>query len=446
MGKTRKRQKLEGIAFEAQSLSPQADCRGLQGWYDAIPGPNASGPDLFRQCRQFASSNDFARFVVFIKRLLFNDGLAIKGTKTPEQLAELTRVTGDIWTEWLTCDNAVVAWVTPPTANFPALTVPDCECVKYSNVFGAESLSLRLPSQNLSQSQKEKLGTRYAEAIAGGRELEWGDDPGEDFSVLLSGALYPGGKLGSGGGLGKPSMFSAFDALATLTLLGIGDKAAAWIGKDVIRHISKGHEVKDGALAGRPVYYLSAKEKKIIHDEMKKHSGGFDVVSNFDVKIGFAHIDPAFFDAAKYRGTLDRLFRWSGPVGQLFFSHQSSAQEEQAQLLHMLRAEGEAHRAAIAGFVSGIAARCGAPGVTLEWSKATFMSWDTLLRVLNAATSSGLMSYQTGREWLGLDDGTESGRNAAAAKNRAGYTPPFEQKQGIVSEEIHPAGGKGAGA
>ncbi len=405
-------------------LTRTIDLSRIAGYYERLRHTD-DAQEIFTAARKFCAENEFARGVIAMKKLLFADGMKLTGRMEDE----LTRASADLWTEWLTCDNCAAAWVKDGNAA-PFVSVPDCEHLKFSDPFGEEALKVRFLQVTLTADQREALGTRYADAYAKGSLLTWGTGPGEMFSALKSSAVHPSGKAGTGFGL--PSIRSVFEPLATHALLSMGDWAAAWTAKDVIRLYRRGHKIDSGNLAGMPLHFMSGKESKLIAAEIAKRSGAWNAIANFDVTIDYPIFDFDYFADEKWKGTARRLLDWAGPVGSLL---RGDVTPEMRKLAHT---EAKAHRAAVAGLLRDISLKCGFGELKVAFCPTTFLTHAEILGAVNSATASALMSPQTARAWLELDSDEESRLMLEAWKDPNKFTPPFEQKQGIVAGEISP--------
>ncbi len=429
----RKIQELNSVAREMMKgqVCFSAEGRVIEGqllrtdWLHGLLKVTDKG-EIFERARKLAAANDFIRQVVATKKLLYNDGLAFTKLKKPYE-RDLRRIVSDTWTEWLTCDNAVAAWTGQRTTSaLPFVNILNCEDTKYCDAFGVESLQIKLPKTTLTEKKKAALEKRYQDALFKGGWIEWGEKEDELFSVLTAGAVHPAGKAGQG--LGRPSLYSAFEAAAIYGLLGIGDWNAATTAKDVIRTVKKGYEITAGNLAGMPARHMTAQDRDLIHKFMKGKAGAYDVVMNFDVVIGFALFDFSYFKDEKWDGVRKRLLQWSGPIGRIVLGEDMSERED---LLKIAQIEAQQHRKAVADFVARTAAMFGVD-TEISFCATTMLTWKQILATVNAGCASALMSPQTGRKWLGLDDTEESKLMRLAHKKPEDYTPPFEQKQGLV--------------
>lgn len=398
----------------------------------------------YKQARELAETSDFFASMIYLKNTFFNDDFNFGQSGQPtdklskwlkEQNYDFDRVVNDAWLEWLTCDNVVAFWVrADDQTELPVVTILDCEICDYKNAFGAESLTIKVPKVTLKNAEMKRLSDnglseRYLDALKKGEELTLDESQGEFFKVLTRAKL--------GKGLAPPRIGSVLTQLSTMELFGVGDWAAASQMKKVVRQIVKGHDIRNGPLAGQAIHFIKAKESKQIRDNLAKKDGAFDAVTNFDVGFKFPFIDPKYFDDAKFEGTLARLERWAGPLAIMLGDPTTVP-----MLVDFFETEGTHNRKLVGDFLASIFADENFIGdasppsdLVPQWNPDSFTTSKMMLETLRMGTSSGLMSHQTGRKRMGLNDKTEGDNMEAAGKKPKRYTPPFEAKQGIVSGE-----------
>lgn len=386
---------------------------------------------VFKRCRELAQTTGFIEWVLHLKKLLFNDGLQITGLEKEEEREGLARVVRDIWQEYLVQDSAPAIWK-EAGEGLPVVQIVDCEGVTYENDFGEETLGIKYDARPVSEAQKAKLGSRYADALSKGEVIVWGAEAGEDFAVLTNAKL--------GMGLGRPRLFSIFEDLAVHGLLVKGDWNAAWTAKDVIRQFSVGHEIKSGNMQGLPVHFLKASMRDAIHKSVKDKSGAFDIVTNFDVELKYPAFDFDFFKEEKFKAVRQRLLEWAGPVGTFYLDIQSRDDEA---LLTILNAEMRAARADVARLFQKIIAKEGFGSVkaaALKWDSLTLASLQRKISLINTMANNGVMSKKTARSLLELDDKAEGDNLDLEHKTPERYAPAFQpfQGQGASSSETTP--------
>lgn len=401
---------------------------------------NKKGAEQFKLVRTVAESSEFFSSMIYLKEIFFNDRFSFgeaNNKKTAKWLKEqgydFNRVVNDTWREWLTCDNVVAFWV-EQDEGLPIVTILDCELCDYKNAFGAETLKLKIPqvtlkSEELAQLKARGLPERYIDAIKNGRELTLDPDQGEHFRVLTRAKL--------GKGLDKPRVDSVLLALSTMELFGIGDWAAAEQMKKVMRQISSGHSITNGPLAGQAMHFLKTKTANQIKAQLKGKDGAFDMVTNFDILVKYPFLDPKYFDAAKMKGTIERLQRWAGPLAMMLGNPQMIP-----NLIDLFETEGRSQRDRVSKFLGSIFSdetflgkvklTSGAELVP-QWNPHTFTTQKMLNEIVRLGYSNGLISPQSARGMLEMDNDVEGDLMEEAATKPKRYRPMFEAKQGLVA-------------
>ena len=379
-------------------------------------------PEIYKLCRSYSQGGGFVASVLWMWRVLLLDGLRIEFQgKTDEwqrtQGNALKDLVDNIALELLTCESAAVIWV-ENTSGVAHWQVPDSENLTYCVLFGDQSLKVKLPKV----SDMTGVVDRYKNAMKDG--VAWGDANNEGWRIAMFGKRN---LLQS-----PPRLYSVFEEIAALNLLRIGDFNGAWAAKDLVRHYSKGHEIKTGDKAGDPRHFLKTTQAKKIKAELLKKQGYWDLIANFDVALKYYFLDAAFFDEKKYAGLMARMVQWAGPISGLM--------KGEVDRLPALRAEGAYLRSKIAGLAEEVLNATGflqgaakATGVRVTFNTRTFETPKGLLELVRLSHGNGLASPQTAREEIGYDDERESERMMTAHSKAKAYTPPFEAKQGMAT-------------
>jgi len=433
-----------GFAADQESsfIWPGTINQYIAGW-SLVAGEQPTTQKVFEKCRQERQRGGFVNMLLHFKQLVFTDGMrfAFGNEPTPAQEKWLARnesflfeVAEDFINEWLLCDNAAILWKS--SDGLPEVMIPDCEKLTYSTVLGVESLKMKLPKMILTSKQKSELGDRYTKAVESGASIEWGDETVEHFVVRTRGKM--------GAGLHMPRLYSIFQELSAMELLRKGDWNAAWRAKDVIRQYKRGHEIKQGPLAGQPIHFLKTKQAEKIRKEMRNKEGVFDLVTNFDSFVEFAFLDPKVFDDVRTKGLMRRVREWAGPLALLLCEANSTPSPEWMSLLQTegLHERG-IYKRTLDGVLNDPSFFRGSDKIkgrlSVEFNPNTFISLKLLLEKVRLAGGNAWASPQTAREELGYDNRVESTRMKAAGQNRESFTPPFEAKQGLVND---PQGGR----
>lgn len=416
------------------------------------------GSEQFSQVREIAPTSDFLTPILYLKELFFNDAFRFLGTApgfildgpdpglskwVRDQGYDFRRVVNDVFAEWLLCDNVVAFWSENTDRELPPITILDCEACEYSNLFGRETLKIKVAKVTLAEGDAQGMDARIAKALRTGEDLAL-DAKGDRFKVLTRAKM--------GKGLGSPRIGAILQQLSTMELLGVADWAGAFQHKKVLRMFKKGHETRYGTRAGSSANFIKASDQKAIAAANKGKDGPYDTTANFDTKVEYPFFPTQFFDAKKYEGTLRRLETWAGPIAGMLQQGQVNP-----LLLDMFAQEGRRCREQVGDFLNSIfnhpdflgKAKPTSP-LVCRWNPRSFTSFKMMMELVRLGSGNGLMSPQTARECLELDDKVEGDLMEASHKKKKRYTPPFEAKQGMAggargggrpNEATHPAGG-----
>jgi hypothetical protein len=342
----------------------------------------------------------------------------------------MQRLNNDVWNEWLLNDNAIVFWIEPEGRQLPKPIVLDTEICNYNaTIFGA-TLSIKVPQRKLSPKESESLSPRWRNAYASGSTITLDPEEGERFKVLKRSKV--------GDGLATPRLYCAYRLLRTLGHLHISDGNGAFHSRDVARVISVGRDMKFADALKQPMYFtLTKAEKQQIEKMMKTIRGAYNLTVDSKVKIDWQFMNPKFFEASKYKGTLEQLNLWGGPGMQLLSTGQ-------AWLVPFFAAEGRSDRSDVGMLLDGLLADPsflkikGVPKHRLKvgWNPSSFNDAALVLQRVQFAASQGVASIQTLRDVLGFGNEKESERLAAEKKKPESYVPGFEQKQGMLSGPV----------
>lgn len=412
-----------------------------QQWGIGLEGvPQKKG--IFLKSRQLYKTNDWVGSFVDTMILFCNDGFAINGVGADataadgsEQMRTWMRECGfdfaklarDIFLERVLCDNAVLFWTRPDPTVLPSITVLDCEDVELCNAFGKNYLKITHKVVPLTQEEKNILGQRYAEALGGKPILVQNGELDEYFRYLTAEK--------NGGGLRLARLYQIFQDLSLRDMLKMGDWNAGWLLKNIIRLVRRGHDIKNGALAGQDIHFLKTKEAKKIKKGLATNVGAFDMVTNFDLTISYSYMDAKYLDTAKYEGVKARLASWAGPVAKIM----EGKQVADADAMKMFEVQCCALRAEVGLLLNRLfnsgeflgEVKPPAP-IQVTWSANTFVNFKFLLEKVRLAQAGGASSTQTAREDLGYDHERESARLKKEHEDPESVTPAFEQKQGMA--------------
>lgn len=393
--------------------------------------------EMFVKARSLLKYNDFFGAVHRVKLCYFADGFRYedegrKLRKWRETVAKLglsiDRLNMDVWSEFLMCDSAIVFWRTPQNG-VATPVVLDCEICEYSDALGSESLKVKPARCKLTAEQRAALGKRWADALEKGGVIEIDRSAGENFRVLTW------SKLGSG--LGWPRLGQILDKLGARELLEIADWGAAWESGDLYRQIKKGHAITQGEHAGESRHFITKKQSDKIKSDTKGKRGPRTLVSNFDVDVSWKYLDPRFFDEKKYAAVMAKLRVWAGAPALIYESGQAAP-----NLMSAFGVEGRVTRRLVGPFIASIVNDPTFYGsekppepVRVGYNEQSFMDTKMMLEWVRAGASNGLISPQTARSALGVDNEVEGDRLEEAAQKPARYRPVFEAKQGMLVDK-----------
>ncbi len=374
--------------------------------------------------RMLEGENSYFQTIVGHRRRYYGAGFALvngAGENDQKGTAKFSRLVKDVWMEYTLTDSAVVFWRKggPPA-------VMNSEDVEYDNRFGREKVTLKLGKQRLNAQLRRSLGTKLSDALenTGKLVVEDGGD-GDLFCRVLTAAK-------AGAGLAMPRVKAALMDLAIAEMLRLGEVNGAAARRTLFRHSKKGHEIKQGNLAGQPLHFFKSAFGKALIKTLQTMPGVGEFISNFDLSFDWVYLPAEFFDAKVYEAVDGRLAMWAGGAGLLAaVKNKQDGNFETA--LDSLRQEAMAERGAVGTFLTEIISEMGGAG-DIGWDWSIFFSGKELKSFVSQASTNGHMSPQTAREWLHLDDKRESMRMRAAKDRKDDFTPPFEAKQGLLGD------------
>lgn len=401
-----------------------------------------------RRCREMAETkpNPFVQWLIRMHVTFYNrdfqvttDGDLDKTQKWLDAHANypFKKLSRAIWREYEICSSVVAFWREnsesfPDTTRIdglPQITIFDCERTRYQNDFGVESVFVTPERRKLSKIEKAALGPRYADAIENGTELQLDPKLGERFKVLTT------AKVSSG--FGMPRWKAAFDDLAILDLLKIGDWNGAWARRKLVRHTAKGHEISQGPQQGSPTFFLDVKYAKKLLDTLNKSNGYSELITNFDQVMKYMYVDPEFFDPKVYESVELRLDRYAGAVGMMMRESTTPS----PYLMPVFRAEGLEERDVVGSFIEEIMndptfyGKAAPPSRLLAtWDPTIFLNEKMLMSWFAFAYSNGIASPQTMRRYMNFQAKSESELIRDAKAHREDYEPVFEPKQGLLQD------------
>ena len=348
---------------------------------------------------------------------------------------QIEKFVEDAWTEFLLLNNCIAFWQQDSKT---AITLPPERC-RYKDVMGIETLFyLHGLTENDKKLMDPEQAARFKES-----EIPIDFNEGEFFKVLK--------RTRTGFGLSWPVVQSVFRTLGTLESMEMGESSYAFSGRAHWRQHRMGHEIKQGAMAGKPAYHWTKKKgdaaRKIFEDKR-----GFlgDLTSNFDFTTEYPHEDVAYFTEDKWKSPEHRLLHWGGPLALML-----AAAEQSPFLTQLLKAEATEARKKMGAFLESVIRQAWAPpvGVKITWSNRIFADSRIAMETLTSGLSAGPISQKTWREEAGFNDAEETARKEAEATdseaNPNKYQPAFDASHGdpmaAAQAKAKAGGGKGGG-
>lgn len=404
----------------------------------------------FARCRELYAGNDFVGWFADTMVTACNDGCRVNtdgpdGEESAEMVAwleahdfDFAKLAHDLFLERVLCSNAVIFWRQDQAQSLPDVAVLDSEACEVLNAFGAKMLKVTMKARQLTAAEREELGERYAAALSGKELVVKNGEFGEYYRFIT------GQK--NGAGLRLPRLYQIFQDLSLRDLLRTGDWNAAWLLKNIIRLVRRGHEIKVGPLAGQDIHFLKAKEARKIRTGLATNAGSFDMVTNFDVTVSYSHLDPKYLATAKYEGVKSRLHQWLGPLGQMLDQGQIEGDTMKAWEVQCRELRGEVGRMLnrMLNHPDFLGGEKPPLPIQVTWSENTFLSFKLIMERVRLAQAAGISSTRTGREDLSYDHARESARLKAEHADPASITPAFEQKQGMGGANAGARGGRPA--
>lgn len=387
--------------------------------HDNAPGEKKERIALAR--RWATTGNQLVQNLLRIQRSFYNSGarfvpLGGDGAKEVNDWAEdnrvvLRRLLKEIWEDRLATSNVVVFWRgNAPGAIFKKqgktlpklLTIPAERC-RYTDAQGIEKLAIKLD-----WTEGDLKGDAYARRYGGKGEVELDEIKGEYFRVLKQARV--------GWGFAEPSLYSLFRTLAQEESLQVSDNLWAFLSRAVIRHFKVGHEIRAGARAGMPTYFIDDERIEGLRNLFEGRVGVIDAPTNFDVAIEYPYPDGKRFDSSRYASVWQRIQDWAGPVG-LMVSAMAKGQFNEA-VLDMLREVAHDEREDVGPFAEEIINETLNPPteIRIRWSDECFTPARARLEMRKLLLSSGPMSCQTALSEAGLDPEEEKLNKIAWAK------------------------------
>lgn len=252
---------------------------------------------------------------------------------------------------------------------------------------------------------------------------------------------------------GLPWLMPAFMILGEEESKSIGMHELGWMMRNVTRLHSLGHEIKNGPLAGRPVYEWTEEKSQAVMSAWKDVIGSNDITANYDYIQSFPWPELEKFDETAWEGSHFRLNRFFGPLAHMIY-----AKGVTPYLSRQLQALATFDRNEfMRPFLTYTITKAYKPPVKIRvlWQDDIFETSQLTNEMRKLACQQGLVSPQTFQQWIGLDHDEEVEMKLDAAaheKMQEAYMPIYDASHGSspvadgpTDTNAPPAGAAGKG-
>ena len=399
---------------------------------------------LGRLARLVIERNWFAATVHKINKGLYGSGFRFRAAEAQVWAAAgdypFKRLHDDLLEEWLVSDCVVAFWRTDvEPGTLPIIEVPDMEDVEYNVVGGVPRIEVTVVrNPKIEASLRTLIGGKMWDAIYSGKRLVIiKDDPssGYDFAVMKAGK--------SARPLPPPAITAILDDLDFIEAVRVGDWNGAWSRREIIRHTKKGFGVSSGPNAGTARGNAKYAEIQAILRAMKNILGKTDVATNFDQEIAWLTFPGDFFAPEMVEAAHQRLIFWGGMAAILLLKTDSQITGLSGFLTDRLRVQVETFREDFSVFLCAIFNSPSfkqnfpsAPDLTPAWSVKPLYTGEALNKLVTLFSTYAIVSPQTVREMVGVEDAVESARLRDAHTRPDDFTPPYEPRQGLLPQQF----------
>lgn len=323
----------------------------------------------------------------------------------------------DLWWELLLLDVAVVAW----WDNQPQPVVIPVERTEFSDTLGIEILAY---DHGLSSAQINNLPQDRQQRFRDKSRIFFDPKEGEHFRVEKLAAV--------GSGYGTPGIYSAFRGIAETQAKEIAFNRLAQAMRLVTRHHKLGHEIKQGAHAGKSYWFWNAKRDAEVKRKFANKEGLWDFTSNFDHEIEFpaGWPDLKLFEETAWKGSNARLNEWAGPIQDFRL-----ATGEKPFLASLVKSDAQGIRRKVAACIAWVIQRSMSPPcerLEVSFSNNIFNESRLQAEMERFAFQNGALSSGTLAECAGHNSAKEKSRKVAEAAD-----PEAQQKLYPLWDQAH---------
>jgi hypothetical protein len=340
----------------------------------------------------------------------------------------------DAVNEFMLLSNCVGFWNDAGSA--PITLAPE-QC-RYTDTMGLPVLFYR---HGLSVQQIAILPDEQKKRFADNPELLLSPDEGEHFKVIKRGLI--------GTGFSTPPLQALFNTLGEVESKELGFHALAYLMRGATRHHKLGHEIKQGAHAGKPSHFMTSRRGNAVLKQFENRQGPHEFTSNFDHTIEFPWPDMEVFDETAWKGTNLQFATWGGVLAQALVREKIVDGG-----LHFLRAQATKDRQKLADFLRPIIVGALKPpeGFRVTWSDLIFIDPKQATDLIKFCAQTGAASVSTVRRIAGMSDEEENANKVHEADDKDAhkkFRPAWDMSHGFApntGQVVDTSGGGSEGA
>ena len=319
-------------------------------------------------------------------------GEVVEVFSTATNLEMVMKFVEQAWRDRLLFNNVIAFW---SDDNKNALTLAPERC-EYKDTLGIEVLRY---THGLTQDQVEALPESLKQAF---KELAVFVSPklGMKFKVFKDSEI--------GTGFATPSLYSIFRLLGEVESKEFGANALAFASRSVKRAHILGHEITNGAHAGKPLHFWKKPWSDSVKVLWRDLQGFEDYTCRHDEKFQILAPDPKLFDDMIWNGSDRRLRQWGGPIMEMLNGSSPSA-----FLPNLLKAEIVEMRQKFGIYIAQVIRLAFTPPVktlNVQWSNTIFNEARLGAEMLKFGVQYGMVSNRSATEEMGFNPNVESDR------------------------------------
>lgn len=357
----------------------------------------------------------------------------------------------DMWDDFLTASNIVFHWKTDNAGGIEYAMCLDPALIDVISVGGRDLIYIT-PDEEFKTLVKKVNKTIEEKEYLADFDKKWIEAAKNPYGttqgrVLLSESdneyviMVKLGKRKGIGGLATPKMKGIFDDVELRELMIAGDWEVAFQTKNMITHVTAGESITSGEKAGTRKNWATQKELNELKTIMKHPSKSLTFFSNHTVKIQFIFPSQEVFDARKYIGVENRIYKWAGIGSGIVVGeggNYATAYINIKKLIAELQLGRRIIRRLLEKFyehpsVKPDSAKKSDKVLKIRWDEQSLKDPKHLLEEVRFAVQQGFTSNETASDIMGYDTDTEKARKTKEWKERGIWFPSFESRQGLLS-------------